>query len=351
MMNAGKPEPEACLSWEALSLQLRTPFRLSYGATQERTAHWIRLRGDAGWGEGTIPPYYPVRPEAMRAYWERTALRAEPFPERMEDVFAWVDPDGPAPARAAVDLALHDYLSRKLGQPLYAALGLPVPARKASSYTISVDTPEFMTAEARRLKDFPILKLKLAGDEEDMRRLEAVRAARPDARIFADANAGWSLSQTLEYLPTLEKASLEMLEQPLPADEIEELGEVQAKTAIAIVADESLQKPDDLSRLARAGVRGVNIKLMKVGGVSPALDLMRRARAAGMSVLLGCMIETSIGLTAAAHLAGLADWLDLDAGLLVVNDPFEGMRFGEDAVIGVPDRPGIGARRAETADA
>ena len=106
MTNAGKPEPEACLSWEALTLQLRTPFRLSYGATQERTAHWIRLRGDAGWGEGTIPPYYPVLPEAMRAYWERTALRAEPFPERMEDIFAWVDPDGPAPARAAVDLAL-----------------------------------------------------------------------------------------------------------------------------------------------------------------------------------------------------------------------------------------------------
>jgi L-alanine-DL-glutamate epimerase-like enolase superfamily enzyme len=122
------------------------------------------------------------------------------------------------------------------------------------------------------------------------------------------------------------------------------LGKIQAETSIAIVADESLQKPEDLLRLARAGVRGVNIKLMKVGGVGPALELIEQARAAGMMIMLGCMIETSIGLSAAAHLAGLADWLDLDASLLVANDPFEGMRFGEDAVISLPERLGVGAR-------
>ncbi len=185
--------------------------------------------------------------------------------------------------------------------------------------------------------------MKLAGDEEDIPRLQAVRAARPDARLFADANAGWSLSQALEYLPYLEKAELEMLEQPLGVAEIEGLGEVQANTSIAIVADESLQKPEDLSHLAEAGVRGVNIKLMKVGGVGPALELIEQARKAGMKIMLGCMIETSIGLSAAAHLAGLADWLDLDASLLVANDPFKGMTFGEDAVIGLPEGPGIGA--------
>ncbi len=339
------PQQDApCLSWQRVLLQLRTPFRLSYGATQERTAHWIRLRGDAGWGEGTIPPYYPVREEDLQAYWNRATLRTDPFPERLEDIPAWVDPDGPAAARAALDIALHDYLSRKLGLPLYAALGLPEPGRKASSFTISVDSPENMAAEGRRLLRIPILKLKLAGDEEDIPRLEAVRAARPDARLFADANAGWSLRQALEYLPHLEKADLEMLEQPLGIDELEAMGEVQAKTSIAIVADESLQKPQDLQRLARVGVRGVNIKLMKVGGVGPAVELAKQASAAGMSIMLGCMIETSVGLSAAAHLAGLADWLDLDASLLVVNDPFEGMRFGEDALISLPERPGIGAR-------
>jgi len=333
-----------CLSWQALTLQLRTPFRLSYGATQERTAHWVRLRGDAGWGEGTIPPYYPVREEDLRGYWNRAAARTDPFPQRLEDITAWIDPDGPAAARAALDIAFHDNISRKLGLPLFAALELPEPGHKASSLTISVDTPENMAAEARRLRKLPVLKLKLAGDEEDMARLEAVRAARPDARLFADANAGWSLPQTLEYLPFLEKVELEMLEQPLGAAEIEGLGRVQAETSIAIVADESLQKPEDLRRLAEAGVRGVNIKLMKVGGVGPAVELIKQARGAGMKIMLGCMIETSIGLSAAAHLAGLTDWLDLDASLLVVNDPFEGVTFGEDALIGLPERSGIGAR-------
>jgi len=342
--NADIPAEGPCLSWQVVRLQLRTPFRLSYGATQERTAHWIRLRGDAGWGEGTIPPYYPVREEDLQAYWNRAALRPEPFPERIEDIAAWIDPDGPAAARAALDIAFHDSLSRKIGLPLNAALGLPKPEGKASSFTISVDTPENMAAEARRLSKLPILKLKLAGDEGDIPRLEAVRAARPEARLFADANAGWSLEQALAYLPYLQKVGLEMLEQPLGAAEIEGLGKIQAETSIAIVADESLQKPEDLRRLAKAGVRGVNIKLMKVGGVGPALELIRQARTAGMKIMLGCMIETSIGLSAAAHLAGLADWLDLDASLLVANDPFEGMSFGEDAVIAVPQRPGIGAR-------
>ena len=344
MMKSENSQGAPCLSWQAVTLQLRTPFRLSYGATQERTAHWIRLREDAGWGEGTIPPYYPVREEDLQTYWNRAALRTDPFPERFTDIAAWIDPDGPAPARAALDIALHDYVSRKLELPLHAALGLPEPGRQASSYTISVDTPENMAAEARRLRKFPIIKLKLAGDDEDIPRLQAVRAARPDARLFADANAGWSLSQALAYLPYLEKAELEMLEQPLGVAEIEGLGRLQARTSIAIVADESLQKPEDLRHLAEAGVRGVNIKLMKVGGVGPALELMEEARKAGMKIMLGCMIETSIGLSAAAHLAGLADWLDLDASLLVANDPFEGMRFGEDAVIGLPEGPGIGAR-------
>ncbi len=340
-----EPQQETpCLSWQSLTLQLRTPFRLSYGATQERTAHWIRLRGDVGWGEGTIPPYYPLREADLHAYWDRAALRTDPFPERFEAISDWIDPDGPAPARAALDMALHDYVSRKLGLPLYAALGLPKPERKASSFTISVDTPESMAAEARRLRNFPIIKLKLAGDEDDMARLEAVRAARPDARLFADANAGWSLNQALDYLPWLESVNLEMLEQPLGVEEIDGLGRLQAKTSIAIVADESLQKPQDLRQLAEAGVRGVNIKLMKVGGVGPAVRLVEQARKAGMKVMLGCMIETSVGLSAAAHLAGLADWLDLDAGLLVANDPFEGMIFGEDGLISLPERSGIGAR-------
>ncbi len=333
---------EGLFSWETIQLQLRIPFRLSYGASEQRQAHWIRMRGDEGWGEGTIPPYYNISRQSMLEYWQKQSERLDPLPKRFDEIRDWLDPNGPAPARAAIDLALHDYLSRKQGLPLYAAMGLKRPAPKPSSFTISVDTPQAMAAEALRVRRFPIIKLKLAGDDEDMKRLEAVRTARPEARLLVDANAGWTQTQAKVYLKFLERLDVELLEQPLGISELEGMGDLQALTSIPIVADESVRTLQDVKVLQEAGVRGVNIKLMKVGGLTPALDMIRWAKEKNMRVMLGCMIETSIGLTAMAHLSGFADWLDLDASLLVTNDPFEGMRFDENATIHVPEKPGLG---------
>jgi len=330
------------LTWEKITLKLRKPFRLSYGSSEERHAYWIRLNGDEGWGEGTIPPYYNISSASMEDYWRKTDLRREPLPNRIEAIAEWIDPDGPAPARAAVDLALHDYVSKQQGLPLYAALGLEKPLPKPSSFTISVDSPDAMAEEAIRVQHFPIIKVKLAGDNQDIQRLEAVREARPEARLLVDANAGWNLAQAEEYLGHLERLNVELLEQPLSPSEIEGMGKLQALTRIPIVADESVRILQDVKDLAQAGVRGVNIKLMKLGGLSPALEMIHLAQRYGIKIMLGCMIETSIGLTAMSHLAGLADWLDLDASLLVTNDPFEGMSFGETAMICIPDRVGIG---------
>jgi len=333
---------EGLFSWETIQLQLRIPFRLSYGASEQRQAHWIRIRGDQGWGEGTIPPYYNINRQSMLDYWQKQSKRLDPLPERCDEIRDWLDPDGPAPARAAIDLALHDYISRKQGLPFYAAMGLKRPAPKPSSFTISVDTPQAMAAEALRVDKFPIIKLKLAGDALDMERLEAVRKARPDARLLVDANAGWSQSQAKDYLKFLERLNVGLLEQPLGVSEMEAMGELQALTSIPIVADESVRTLQDVKVLQAAGVRGVNIKLMKVGGLTPALDMIRWAKGKNMQVMLGCMIETSIGLTAMAHLSGFADWLDLDASLLVTNDPFQGLCFDENATIHVPEKPGLG---------
>ena len=333
---------EGLFSWETIQLQLRIPFRLSYGASEQRQAHWIRMRGDEGWGEGTIPPYYNISRQSMLDYWQKQSERLDPLPERFDEIRDWLDPDGPAPARAAIDLALHDYISRKKGLPLHAAMGLKRPEPKPSCFTISVDTPQAMAAEALRVEKFPIIKLKLAGDTLDMERLEAVRKARPEARLLVDANAGWSQAQAREYLKHLEHYNLELLEQPLGISELEAMGDLQALTSIPIVADESVRTLQDVKVLHGAGVRGVNIKLMKVGGLTPALEMIRWAKEKSMRVMLGCMIETSIGLTAMAHLSGFADWLDLDASLLVTNDPFEGLRFDENATIHVPEKPGLG---------
>lgn len=331
------------LTWEKRVLKLRNPFRLSYGVSETRSAYIIRLAGDEGWGEGTIPPYYGVAVEAMTAFWDAAAQRRDAFPDTQEAVETWVGLEGPAPARCALDLALNDRLARLRGLPLWKYLDLPAPAPQPTSFTIAIDTPEAMARMAADLGRFPVIKIKLGGDGDDETRLAAIREARPDARLRVDANAGWTYIAAQEYLRRFEPYELEMVEQPLPKDAIEEMGLLQSQTSIPIVADESVQTVADVARLADAGVSGVNIKLMKVGGLTPALRLIRLAREHGMRVMLGCMVETSLGTTAMAHLMGLADWCDLDAPMLISNDPFDGITYTEDARILVPDRAGIGA--------
>jgi L-alanine-DL-glutamate epimerase-like enolase superfamily enzyme len=331
------------MTWEAITLELHTPFHLSVGVSETRRALWLRLPGDAGWGEGTIPPHYGIDEADIIAVWEAAAAREDPLPDDPAQIRDWVGGEGPAPARCALDLALHDRIGRQQGMPLYQLLGLPRPAPAPTAFTISIAAPEEMARIAARMVDYPILKLKL-GSDDDAARVAAVREARPDARLFIDANAAWSAEETLRQLEGLLPYGLEMVEQPVPREDIEGLGQVQAHLDVPVVADESVQTLDDVERLAAAGVQGINLKLMKVGGLAPCLEMLRRGRALGMRIMLGCMIETSIGVTAMAHLAGLADWLDLDAPLLVRNHPFDGLEY-DGAYVRVPDRPGIGVVR------
>lgn len=337
------------LRWEKRSLQLRNPFRLSYGVSETRQAFLIRLAEDSGWGEGTIPPYYGVDERSMTEFWDAAAQRNDPLPDEVEAVETWVGLDGPAPARCALDLALHDRIGRQKGLPLWQLLGLSRPQPQPTSFTIAIDTPEAMAQAAAEVAHLPVIKVKLGGDGDDEARLAAIRAARPDATLRVDANAGWTYTAAQEYLRRFEQFNLEMIEQPMAKDAIEEMGLLQSQTSIPIVADESVQTAADVARLADAGVAGVNVKLMKTGGLTPALRIIRLARERGMRVMLGCMVETSLGATAMAHLMGLADWCDLDAPMLIANDPFDGIQYADGARIIVPDRPGIGAvlRRME----
>ncbi len=330
------------LCWQRHTLHLRNPFRLSYGVSETRTSFWVRLADDSGWGEAAIPPYYGVPDTAMIAVWEAAARRLEPFPETVEGIAAWVGEEGPAPARCALDLALHDRLARAAGVPLHALLSLPPPAPLSTSFTIAIAEPEEMARLAREAARFPILKIKL-GSDDDAARLAAVRAARPDAVLRVDANAGWSAEEAVARIAQLERYDLEMIEQPVGRHDIVGMGRVQARTHLPVIADESVQTPADVEALAAAGVAGINLKLQKVGGLGPGVAMLRRARQLGLRVLLGCMIETSLGVTAMAHLAGLADWLDLDAPLLIADDPFVGVQYEGAGRVHVPARPGIGA--------
>jgi len=356
------PQAAFGLMWQPLVLHLRNPFRLSYGVSETRRAYWIRLREpetseasprladlaetpDAGWGEAAIPPYYGVSDQAMIAFWEAAGRRADPLPDEPAEIESWVGRAGPAPARCALDLALHDRIARRAGKPLHALLGLPEPPPLPTAFTIAIAEPEEM-ARLAAAAPYPILKIKLGADAAgDQARLAAVRAARPDARLRVDANAAWSAEDAVERVRSLERYDLEMIEQPTAKDDIAGLGQVQARIGLPVVADESLQSLADLEALAAAGVQGVNLKLQKLGGLAPALTVLGRARALGLRIMLGCMIETSLGVTAMAHLASQAEWLDLDAPLLISNDPFAGLHYGEGATVHAPTRAGIGAVR------
>lgn len=334
----------ALLTWEKIVLNLRNPFRLSYGVSETREIYWMKLDGGEGWGESAIPPYYKVDAGAMTSYWERMVRTKRRPPENLAEVEAWIGSDGPAPARCAVDLAVCDRIGRKAGLPLYALFGLPKPQPQPTSFTIAIDTPEEMARMAAEIAAYPVIKVKL-GSEDDLTRLKAIRAARPDARLRVDANAGWSRNKAAELLPLLEPLGLEMIEQPVVKEDIGGLGWLQKQTSIPIVADESVQSEEDVRRLAAAGVAGINLKLMKLGGLIPTLKILHLAQELGLRIMLGCMIETSIGTTAMAHLSGAAEWLDLDAPLLISNDPFKGLEYDEHANLLVPDRPGIGILR------
>ena len=329
------------LRWEKIILKLRNPFRLSYGVSETRQAYWLRLPHDEGWGEGTIPPYYGVKDEEMEGFWQAAEASKRLLPDDPADIETWVGQTGPAPARCALELALYDRIGRQRVLPLYKLLGLPRPKPMPTSFTIAIDTPDAMARMALENRQMPIIKVKL-GSDDDEARLQAIRSARPDARLRVDANAGWTFDEAVRQIQKLERYDLEMIEQPLPKDQIDAMGELQKFTRLPLVADESVQTLQDVEQLAAAGVRGINLKLMKVGGLSSGLRMLRRARELGLQVMLGCMVETSLGTTAMAHLAGLADWLDLDAPLLVSNDPFDGVAYSPSLDLSVPDRPGIG---------
>lgn len=335
------------LSWTELTLKLKNPFTVSYGSSTTRPAFWIRLENDEGWGEGTIPFYYGIDFKTMTDYWDEVALKQEPFPESVEAIAGWIDHSAPKPAQTALDIAFHDRLGKLQNKPLYQLLDAPKPQPMITTYTISIDTPEEMARMAASIPNYPFLKIKLGapGQEDvDEARLEAIRKVRPDAKLRIDANAGWKADDAIQLVKRLKKFDLELIEQPTAKDDFEGMGIVQSETDIPVVADESVQTIDDIDRLHAAGVQGINLKLMKCGGLTNGTAMLKRARSYGMKVMLGCMVETSVGVGAMAHLMGLADWIDLDTPMLISNDPFEGLTYTENATLIPPEGPGIGLK-------
>lgn len=327
---------------------LDRPFTIARGSTA--TAEAVRLTLEAGGrvGRGEAHPAQDVTGETVDTVVEwlegvRPGLEGA-------DLDAWdrvVDdlPDArenPA-ARAAVSLAVHDVAGRLRGEPAHDLLGLEA-GELPTSATVSLDDPAAMAKEAGSWADrgHDHLKLKLGEAEEDLDRVEAVRGAAPGATLRVDANGGWTRAEARTLLPELADRDVVLVEQPVAADDLRTLVAVAEVSPVPVYADEPVARASDVEALADAGFEGgVNVKLMKSGGLRPALEVVRAARRADLGVQVGCMVEAGIGIAGAAQLLDVVDWADLDGHLLLADDPYSGPDVAGGR-IATPAGPGLG---------
>ncbi len=322
------------LTWEPITLDLTTTFRIAHGASDQRhnvIAH-LEHAGLTGSGEAPAVIYHGESQEGIIAYLETAKPYLGDDPFQLEDVLKNL-PAGSRAARAALDIALHDLWGKIVGQPVYRLFGLNPERTPPTSFTIPIDEPALM-----------------AGAGQDEAIVAAIRNAT-DARLRLDANAGWSLQEALDLIPRLVHYDVEFIEQPLPVGDIQGLVELRLRLRqqgirVPIFADENVKFARDVAA-HQGAVDGVVIKLAKTCGLREAMRAIAVARSLDMQVMIGCMVESSLGVTAAAHLAPLCDYVDLDGPLLIRNDPFLGVRY-QNARLLLSDQPGLGVSRRAT---
>jgi L-alanine-DL-glutamate epimerase-like enolase superfamily enzyme len=331
---------------ETLELRTKHPFIIARGGRSEYQTVWVRLsdgEGHEGWGEAAPSKFYGETPDSVTAALKLygTMLPDDPF--NLEDAERRWETTlrGNASARAALSSALHDLVGKRLGLPLYRMWGLDPCNAPKSTFTIGLDEPERMRLKIREAEEYPILKVKL-GTDRDIEILRAIREAT-DKELRVDANCGWTVKRALRMLPILDEFGVTVLEQPLAPQDLDGLGLVTAQSDIPVIADESCLIAADIPPLV-GKVDGINIKLAKCGGLREALRMIAVARAHELMVMVGCMIESSLGITAAAHLTPLVDIVDLDGAALLADDPFVGARI-DGGQVTLPSGPGLGVRR------
>lgn len=335
------------LTIEDIHLPLRHPFTIALGTTTVQHNLLVTLEdedGHRGYGEAASShAWHAYTPESMHAALEaaRPIIESTPL-TTPEDYWSRVQPalaDDPF-ALCALDEAAHDLWGKRLGQPVWKLWGLSLDHVPLSDYTIGIDTIDKMVAKMKEFDGWPIYKIKLGTDDD----LAIVRALRQhtDAVFRIDANTAWTAEQTLAYAPELKELGVEFLEQPLKRDDWEGMTQLRGRCALPIIADESCQTEEDVARCA--GIfDGINIKLTKAGGLTPARRMIQEARAHGLKVMVGCMTESSVGISAIAQLLPLLDYVDMDGAVLIAKDIATGVRLDHGRPI-FPNVPGNGVR-------
>lgn len=325
-------------------LELRHPWTIARGTATHKEYAFVELEsgGVRGLGEAAHNVRYGESLDGIVDFLEGTRPLledAEPWRFRVVGDRVRALAPGMNAAKAAVDMALLDGWGKEAGVPLHRWLGADPGAAPATSYSIGIDSPEVVEEKVREAGDFPVLKVKL-GAGDDRARIEAVRRVT-DRPLRVDANEGWTdREEAAGEVEWLADRGVELVEQPLPAHRLDDVAWVRERSPLPLVADEDVTPEVRLPELTGA-YDGINVKVAKVGGVLPALRLIETARHLGLRVMLGCMVESSLGITAAAHLAPLVEWADLDGALLLRDDPFRGVTYDEGRLV-LPDGPGLG---------
>ncbi|MBN2289653.1 MAG: dipeptide epimerase [Candidatus Glassbacteria bacterium] len=340
------------ISYEPMELRASHSLDIAHEGFSGNVFHNVLVRieyeGIIGLGEAAPFFIYGENQRTSMAAMESLApvVRQAEDPWGAESLMQEIDSAlaGNQSVKAAIDMALYDLQGQLCGKPLHSLLGLRAEDTPQSTFTLYLDSPETLREKVRRVADWPLLKVKLGG-QYDLEAIELVRKEAPDAVIRVDANAAWEPHQALDMIKELVRYQVEFVEQPLPAADPEGMRWLHSRSPLPLVADESCLRLEDLPGL-RGLFDGINIKLTKCGGIRHALKMISCARALGLKIMLGCMVESSISLTAAGQISPLVDYADLDGNTLLEHDPFIGMQFDKCRLV-LPAGPGLGVKSAE----
>lgn len=346
-VTAGGP---ATIRTEVVRLNLKHTWTTTMSSSTYRDVLFVRYTRDGITGVGEGAPIIRYHEDAIGAKKVVDGLAdflsaANPihFAKLDAEILKRVEQDWAA--KAAINIAIMDWVGQKLGVPVYQLLGLDPADAPQTTFSIGIDTPEITRQKVREAEEYPLLKVKV-GLDTDEPTIEAVRSVTKKT-LRVDANEGWKDKEVaLRKIKWLETQGVEFIEQPLPAAMFEETKWLRERVNMPIIADEACLRPADIPKLAEA-YDGVNIKLDKAGGILQAYRMILIAKALGMKTMLGCMISSSDTVTAAAHLSPLVDYADLDCNLLIANDPFVGVKVKEGKLV-LPSGPGLGLKPANT---
>jgi L-alanine-DL-glutamate epimerase-like enolase superfamily enzyme len=328
------------------TLELRHVFTVATYSRSTTPVMMVEVEQDGiiGYGEASMPPYLGESHATASAFLSRVDIAKYPDPFKLEEILG--DIDGIAPgnmaAKAAVDIALHDWLGKKMGYPWHRIWGLDPSKTPVTTFTIGIDTKDVVRQKVKEASIYKVLKVKL-GRENDKEMIETIREVT-DKPIRVDVNQGWKDREfALRMIEWLATKGVEFVEQPMPKEQPDDTAWLRAKSPLPIIGDESVVRLADI-RKAIGVFDGINIKLMKSTGMSEAYKMIAAARALGMKVMIGCMTETSCAISAAAQLSPLADYADLDGAVLISNDLFSGASI-VDGKVTLTGGPGIGATK------